>query len=291
MPDTPLFTPHGRHPLTPVEMEALWRAEDARDPELAAALFALRNARPAPAPAQCRPDFLIIGTMKGGTTSLYDHICRHPQVVERRPKEIHYFSMRRDRSEDWYRSFFAGRRPGELMGEASPSYFDMPFPDTPARIAALAPTAHLFLILADPARRAVSEYYHDLRWSKQAVDAGGFVAPGEELNVARLRADLEAGAPYLRTGFYEKRMPLWEAPLAAGKLSLLTQQALRDDPAAVTAQAWAALGLPEAPLDRETLRRLNRNRYPAPAQEVRDFLAELYADTVEAMRRNYGVAL
>ena len=33
------------------------------------------------APARARPDFLIIGAQKGGTTSLYQYLARHPQVA------------------------------------------------------------------------------------------------------------------------------------------------------------------------------------------------------------------
>ncbi|WP_172327001.1 sulfotransferase domain-containing protein [Mangrovicoccus sp. HB161399] len=277
--------------LTQAETEALWRREDALDPGRAAALFGLPQGGAGPDPALCRPDFLIIGTMKGGTTSLYDHICRHPLVAERRPKEIHYFSMRRDRSPDWYRQLFAGKRPGQLMGEASPSYFDIPLPDTPARIEAAAPGAQLFLILADPARRAVSEYYHDLAISKGAVHGSDFILPGEVLTLDRARADFEANANYLRTSFYERRMPIWADALAAGRLTIFTQRELKEDPAGVTARAWAALGLPEAPLEAGALRALNRNRYPAPSEELRTFLDELYAGTVETMRRDYGVTL
>ena len=39
------------------------------------------------------PDFLIIGTMKGGTTRLYDFITMHSAIERAKQKEIHYFSL------------------------------------------------------------------------------------------------------------------------------------------------------------------------------------------------------
>ncbi|MBE3636716.1 sulfotransferase family protein [Mangrovicoccus algicola] len=280
-----------RRDLTPAETEALWRREDALDPQRAVALFALAAGEAAADEALRRPDFLILGTMKGGTTSLYDHICRHPRVAARRPKEIHYFSLRRDLGEDWYRGFFAGKRPGELTGEASPSYFDIPRPDIPARIRAMAPRAHLFAILADPARRAVSEYYHNLRIARNAAPDSDFIRPQDVLTAERARADLAAGASYLRTGFYETRLPLWREDLDAGRMTILTQRALKADPVAVTQQAWAALGLSPVPLGPDKLRVLNRNSYPAPDAGLQEFLSDLYAGTVAAMQRDYGVTL
>ncbi|NJL20578.1 MAG: tetratricopeptide repeat protein [Leptolyngbyaceae cyanobacterium SM1_3_5] len=38
-----------------------------------------------------QPDFLIIGTMKSGTTSLYGYLTQHPQILPAAQKEIHFF--------------------------------------------------------------------------------------------------------------------------------------------------------------------------------------------------------
>jgi len=38
-----------------------------------------------------KPDFLIIGAMKCGTTSLHDYLGKHPEIYTTNPKEIHFF--------------------------------------------------------------------------------------------------------------------------------------------------------------------------------------------------------
>ena len=52
------------------------------------------------------PSFLIIGTQKGGTSSLYNYIIQHPYVLNSKIKEIHYFDNNFSKGINWYRSFF-----------------------------------------------------------------------------------------------------------------------------------------------------------------------------------------
>ena len=93
------------------------------------------------------PDFLLIGTKRGGTTSLYYDILKLPQVItlfpsaKRLPKAnetkgIHYFDTNHHRGERWYRSHLPSRfarrkaeaRVGKrvVVGEASPYYLFHP---------------------------------------------------------------------------------------------------------------------------------------------------------------------
>ncbi len=107
------------------------------------------------------PAYLIIGTMKGGTTILHDFICDHPQVVAAKQKEIHYFSLNYDKGESWYKEHFADLEEGQITGEASPTYFDMDAGGViPKMIARDLPTAKLILVVRDPVERAISHYNH-----------------------------------------------------------------------------------------------------------------------------------
>ena len=48
-----------------------------------------------------RPDFVVIGAMKAGTTSLYHYLRDHPQIFMPKVKELDFFveeSMRRRRA-------------------------------------------------------------------------------------------------------------------------------------------------------------------------------------------------
>jgi hypothetical protein len=106
------------------------------------------------------PNYIIIGTMKGGTTALHDFICMHPQVEKPTKKEIHYFSLFSHRNIEWYSSHFEGDC-NKIIGEASPTYFDVAYtPAIPGLINEYCPKSKLILIIRDPIERAVSHFYH-----------------------------------------------------------------------------------------------------------------------------------
>ncbi len=56
------------------------------------------------------PDFVIIGTQRGGTTSLHAYLSAHPQVITPATKELHFLTDRHERGLDWY----LGQFPAEL---------------------------------------------------------------------------------------------------------------------------------------------------------------------------------
>ncbi|MDX1541842.1 MAG: sulfotransferase, partial [Geminicoccaceae bacterium] len=58
-----------------------------------------------------RPNFLVIGAQRAGTTLLHTILDAHPEVyVPRARKEIHYFDRYHDRGPDWYASYFNDAR-------------------------------------------------------------------------------------------------------------------------------------------------------------------------------------
>ena len=113
-----------------------------------------------------RPDFLIIGAQKGGTTSLYDFLMQHPQMLPASAKEVHYFSYRHARGELWYRRRFPSRnrvlqtskklRLSVKTGEASPSY--LLYPDAAQRAHRFMPRGKFIVLLRNPVDRAYSQY-------------------------------------------------------------------------------------------------------------------------------------
>jgi hypothetical protein len=108
------------------------------------------------------PDFLIVGAAKAGTTTLYQHLARHPDVFMSTPKEPKFFSHPEpwERGEEWYRSLFAGAGRDQLAGEASTAYSWYPHgPDVPQRIAKLlSPEVKLIYLMRHPVDRAYSNY-------------------------------------------------------------------------------------------------------------------------------------
>ena len=83
--------------------------------------------RRATSAARLKPNFLVIGEMKCGTSSIYSWLLQHPAIGGYPHKEVCYFDLRYSRGPAWYRSHFplaASRK--ESVGEASPHYLFHP---------------------------------------------------------------------------------------------------------------------------------------------------------------------
>jgi hypothetical protein len=117
--------------------------------------------------ARALPDFLVIGTQRGGTSSLFRYLSGHPQIVRSLRKETEYFSGRYGEGIDWYRAHFprrselAGRNGSRKTFEATPDY--MLDPRAAGRAAQLVKEAKIVALLRNPAERAYSHYRHMVR--------------------------------------------------------------------------------------------------------------------------------
>jgi len=106
-----------------------------------------------------RPDFLVIGAKKAGSTWL-DHLLRsHPKLfLPTARKEVAYFNLFHHRGTAWYDRFFRDAPSGSLTGETTPEYLH--HPEAPARIERELPQARLLAIVRNPIDRAHSEWAH-----------------------------------------------------------------------------------------------------------------------------------
>jgi hypothetical protein len=109
------------------------------------------------------PDFVIGGTEKAGTTSVFDWLCSHPEVGASTRKETDFFREHwtGDRAVDVprYAAYFEHADPAApVWVEASPGYLGEAARVAP-RMRALLPQARLLFILRDPLDRLHSSYH------------------------------------------------------------------------------------------------------------------------------------
>lgn len=104
------------------------------------------------------PDFLIIGGMRCGSTTLTNILKSQQGIFVPERKELHYFDQRNPqiRSIDDYRHHLLQAADSQLIGEATPDYLTSR--GCAMRIHRDLPDVKLIIILRDPVRRAWSHY-------------------------------------------------------------------------------------------------------------------------------------
>lgn len=200
------------------------------------------------------PSFLILGVQKGGTSSLYRWLVRHPHVLPARRKELHFFDREFARGTGWYRARFPGRlreawhravlRRPVVTGEASPSY--LPDPVVRDRVRATLPDARFVVLLRDPVERAWSHHRHFVRRGRPAPPFHEAVVRERDDDLAgRRRPDDARG--FLGRGRYAEQLERWFEVFPRERFLVLRSEDVFAAPAAHLRRVTDFLGL--APLD------------------------------------------
>jgi len=103
------------------------------------------------------PTFLILGTQKGGTSSLHSYLAEHSQLYMSNPKELHFFDLFYGYGLAWYKKHFKdSKNEYRQRGESTPYY--LYHPGVPALVKKHMPQAKFIVLLRDPVERAYSHF-------------------------------------------------------------------------------------------------------------------------------------
>jgi hypothetical protein len=108
-----------------------------------------------------RPDFVIPGFARCGTTWLYEVLKRHPGIFLPERKELDFFSESWAKGYPFYAAYFADARAHQLTGDISPVYAE--HPEVPERLAATAPHARIVIVVRNQVERLRSSYWQSRR--------------------------------------------------------------------------------------------------------------------------------
>ncbi|MEU6206845.1 sulfotransferase [Micromonospora musae] len=256
------------------------------------------------------PDFLIIGTKRGGTTSLWNYLVQHPLVPRLFPawntKASHYFEENWRRGEPWYRSHFPTRRQRETLasrhggparvGEAAPLYMFHPL--AAQRVAALMPSVRLIVLLRDPVERAYSHWKERRTHGIEPLDFADALAAEEERTAGerdRLIAEPEYHSErydwytYRARGRYLEHLEPWLARFDPEQFLFLPSENLYRDARATYGRTLDFLGLPHHDLPEF---KVYNDRRSAPLDPgVRAELTAYYQPHNDALRRRLDLDL
>ncbi len=131
-----------------------------------------------------KPEYLIIGTKRGGTTSLARWLLEHPDVGSLWPsretrKGTYYFDVNYGKGQDWYLSHFPTELAHKIrerrakrhitIGEATPYYLHHPHAAVRAR--RLLPDVKVIALVRNPMERA---YGHWMERTRNGVETLSF---------------------------------------------------------------------------------------------------------------------
>lgn len=118
------------------------------------------------------PDFMIIGAMKSGTSTLQAQLKAQPRVFMTDPKEPNFFSDDDvfAKGKEWYEALFSEAHHEDLTGEASTHYTKLPtYPHVIKRMRDFGLSPKLIYVVRNPIDRAISHYMHE--WTMNVITA------------------------------------------------------------------------------------------------------------------------
>jgi hypothetical protein len=207
------------------------------------------------------PDFLILGVQKGGTTSLYNYLIEHPNIIRARRKEAHFFDQHFEKGISWYRGNFPTfmskyyiekiRKQVFITGEGSPEYLF--YPHIAKKVGNLLPKAKLIVLLRNPVDRAYSQYRHNIRWGHETLSFEDALALEEErTKEGKERAAKEENyhnfsyqrAAYIARGIYVDQVHRWLSIFPREQLLVLRSEDFFKEPGEMYKKTLSFLNVP-----------------------------------------------
>jgi len=209
------------------------------------------------------PNFLVIGAMKSGTTSLHHYLRQHPEIYVSPVKEPSFFAVEgsaldfdgaegRRRVQrlmkrsvvtdvDAYGALFGGVGDEKAVGEVSPLYlYDGAAPN---RIKRYVPGAKLIAVLRHPAERAYSAFLYLTRDGREPLRDFAAALRAED---ARIRGNWEWIWHYRSLGLYHAQLGRYLGLFPRDQLRVYLYEDLQADPLGLLRDVFRFLGVDES---------------------------------------------
>jgi Sulfotransferase domain len=221
------------------------------------------------------PNFLVIGAMKAGTTSLYHYLRSHPEIYMPSVKELDFFVEEGNwtRGFPWYQKQFEAAPAGSVaVGEASTRYTRYPqLPGVPERIAAHFPRVRLIYVVRNPIERIRSHYEHRVRAGSER---------------ATMEQAIRSNPAYIDCSRYAMQVDRYLRCFPAEQLMIITAEDLLDSRESTIRRVYEFLGVqrdfvPQT-LDREFYKTEDRATYSPRGWQFRRALKRKFPATKRA---------
>ena len=199
-----------------------------------------------------KPNFIIAGFPKCGTTSLHHYLSEHPEIFMPEQKELHFFTFKilsklkngpkdelvketQINSSEKYLSYFQNVKKEIAIGDASPSYIN--YPSEFLKIKKYLTDPMVIIILRDPINRAYSNYLHLKREHRETMSFEDAIGAEDE----RIKNKYSDFWYYkFNSTYYQK---IVKAKTTFSNVLILTIEELDKDPIITMKKVYKFLGV------------------------------------------------
>ena len=228
------------------------------------------------------PDFILIGTVRSGSTSLYYNICEHPSVLPAAYDEIGFFDSNFHLGLKWYQSMFPKKSTMEkikkktkfaITGEDTPFYFWKE--EVPKRIQDIIPKCKLITILRNPIDRAYSNYHLGKRSKREILSFEDAIHQEmQRIEKGVKREHFDHNSSYLTKGLYNLQLKNWYKIFPKEKILVISTEELAKNPSETMDNIYKFLELPKYKLINPQKRK--SENYEKMSENTRDELIDFF---------------
>ena len=249
--------------------------------------FYQRNIYALTGPIRSLPDFIIIGTARSGSTSLYYNICQHPCVLSAAYDELGYFDSNFHLGLNWYRSLFPTlfskwvvkqKKQFAITGEDTPFYIWNPL--VAKRILKILPKIKLIVLLRNPVDRAYSNYHLGIRAGSENLSFEDAIQI-ELKKLNEINDEFEHNVEkytiprsYIAKGFYANQLKIWLELFNSEQLIIISTEDLESNPQGTLDKIYNFLKIPKN--HKLIPEKQKKSSYRKMKNETREFLINLY---------------
>tara|TARA_A100001037_G_scaffold146479_1_gene132233 strand:+ start:2431 stop:3267 length:837 start_codon:yes stop_codon:yes gene_type:complete len=228
------------------------------------------------------PDFIVIGTVRSGSTSLYYNICEHPVVLPAAYDEIGFFDSNFHLGLKWYQSMFPKKSAMEkirnktnfaITGEDTPFYFWKE--EVPKRIQNTVPKCKLITILRNPVDRAYSNYHLGKRSKRESLSFEDAIHQEmQRIENGVNREHYDHNSSYLTKGLYDLQLMEWYNIFPKEKILVISTEELSQNPVDTMNKTYEFLEIPEYKISNPQKRKLEN--YEKMSDNIRNELISFF---------------
>ena len=226
-----------------------------------------------------KPDFMIIGESKCGTSSLFEYLRQHPQILLPHKKEINFFDRNFDFGTNWYLAHFPAiaQLNGEpcLTGEATPHYFGSRTVDQ--RIFEFISDVKLIIMVRNPVDRTISDYYHHFNRGVETRSLTEIIKSSQQYLATVTPIELEYTnneTEYILKSIYVYKIRRWMKLFPPENILILKSESFFNDIPTSMERVFGFLNLPNHQENNYT--KHNIGSYRPVSDEIKQKLTEIF---------------